>query len=238
MTVMFTPEEPVEEPIAGVIGVPSVVSDEDSQTARATTDSDFTVAFVDDPATPIAGAIVPKTPDEADFVDDDPNSTRRLTESDFTVAFTPEEPQAPSIQAPSRQTTPTDLTLDSAEFAAAKEEAPDAPRPATDSDYTFAFVEGDASNEHDPLATHGIGATLNADELPAEEVERLTGMWEKTIPPHAAPGMTIKGESPGSASHTHLVVRPRTVRAPAELAPDGADYELLDTIGKGGTGVD
>ncbi|HVU88540.1 MAG TPA: protein kinase [Pirellulales bacterium] len=248
LTIAFTPPEAVDDPIAGVIGVPSVVPEDDPNATRAVTDSDFTVAFVEDdagfldePSSPIAGAIGPERIDP-DVDEDDPTGTRRLSDSDFTIAFTPAEPEnaADESQPPySRPTIATGLTLDSADLAtaAAASSGPDAPRPVTDSDYTFAFVEDDAEEKRDPRATHGIGATLNADELPAEEIERLTGMWEATISPEARPGMTIKAASPGSASQTHLVVRSRTVRAPEEPAPDGADYELLDTIGKGGMGV-
>ena len=233
LTIAFPQEEPPEQPIAGVIGVPSVAPEND-EIGRTATDSDFTVAF--DPAAPIAGAIRPAEDEVVD--DNDPNGTRRLSESDFTVAFMPEPPSPAANEGEpfSRPTLAADLTLDSADLAAAAEGALPGRREATESDYTFAFVEGEKPKGGDVRATHGIGATLNADELPAEEVERLTGMWEATISPEARPGMTIKTSEPGSASQTHLVVRPRTVRAPEEPSLDSADYELLEMIGEGGNG--
>jgi len=225
-TIAFAPTD--EDPIAGIVGPRGAIDDD---APRTPTESDYTVAFT--PSQPDAALPV----DQGDASDED-SGPRTISNNDYTIAF---EDVAPPEPVAGRVTTPTDLTLDSASLA---DKLPGAiagddkgPRAVTESDYTFDFVDKPPEEGAPGMATRGVGMTIDAGELPPDELERLTGMWESTIPPEARPGMTIKASSPGSATQTHLVVRPRTVRPPEEPAPDGADYELLETIGKGGMGV-
>ena len=235
-TIAFTPEDADRPMAAAEEPRPSSAEEVDTTAPRTATDSDYTVNFVEDePTPPIEGGLGPAAHGNER---DDGAMARAPTDSDYTVNFVEDEPTPDS---PSQGNARNDLTLDSADLAKGLPSepgtAPAAPRAATDSDYTFAFVEDRPLHELNSLATHGTGMTLDAGELPPEQMEMLTGMWESTIPPDARPGMTIKTSSAGSASQTQLVVRPRSVRAPEEPAPDGADYELLETIGKGGMGV-
>jgi hypothetical protein len=111
------------------------------------------------------------------------------------------------------------------------------PRTLGEGDLTIAFVEEEPPQDPNSMATNAAGLTIDAGELPPDQMEMLTGMWSATISPEAKPGMTIKAAAGGSATQTHLVVRPRTLRPQNEPSPAGADYELLDTIGQGGMGV-
>jgi hypothetical protein len=204
---------------------------------RTVSSNDFTMAFEEGVVADLSFAeeLAPSEfpPEEstspAAIEGDDPEGPRTVTSSDYTIAFEEEAPSDPP---------PVDL---SATMAIQPDQTlsgdPAAPRAVTDSDLTFAFVEEASPTNDDPRATHGHGATVDLAEMQSEQMEMLTGMWQGTIAPDTKPGMTIKAATPGGASQTHLVVRPRTVRAPQEPSPHGADYELLDTIGKGGMGV-
>ena len=98
------------------------------------------------------------------------------------------------------------------------------PRTLGESDLTIAFVEEEPPQDPNSMATNAAGLTIDAGELPPDQMEMLTGMWSATISPEAKPGMTIKAAAGGSATQTHLVVRPRTLRPQNEPSPAGADY--------------
>ena len=102
-----------------------------------------------------------------------------VTDSDLEFAFVEERPTNPLSAA---------QTLPAGELVPPLEDASSGERTATDSERTIAL--GDAAARPDPrtLKTHGIGDTMDVDELPPDQVEMLTGMWESNIPPDAGRG--------------------------------------------------
>lgn len=214
---------------------------------RELTDSDYTMAFVEG-STPLAD-LPPATDDGKD------KSQRTLTDSDYTIAFddTPKSPASASPSAP--DAAPRELTDSDYTMAFVEGSSPVLPpvddsrktRQVTESDHTMAFVEGSAQAAELAAAaaaaaakktrdTNAAGMTIDLSEVPAERMDMITGIWD-SVPPSARPGMTIKAASPEAVSQTHLVVRPRLLHSKEKPLTDGADYELLETIGQGGMGV-
>jgi len=227
---------------------------------RTVTDSDFTIAFVDPPkeSFPEDGLLdqLPKSIEAAD----QKTAPRELTDSDFTMAFVDppklgtdsdrasgDNPPAVAPSTAPRELTDSDFTMafvPGAPPAAAPDSG--APRTVTESDHTMAFVDGDqaaalaAASAEAAAKTHDIsraGMTVDLSEIPAERLDMITGIWSDSIPSAVRPNMTIKAASADAASQTHLVVRPRLLHSKEKPASNGADYELLETIGEGGMGV-
>ena len=203
---------------------------------RTITESDFTIAFVEG-AAPLAGLPPPTEEPER-------KGPRTVTDSDFTIAFTDElKPPAPAAQ---RELTDSDHTMAFVEGSGPlvpPVETPKSQRTITDSDHTMAFDDGSAAAAELAAAAakktrdiSNAGMTVDLSEVAGERMDMLTGIWD-SVEPSARPGMTIKAASPEAVSQTHLVVRPRLLHSKEKPLSDGADYELLETIGEGGMGV-
>ena len=135
----------------------------------------------------------------------------------------PSEPSPPAAEGDSADVQDDELEFEIVEEAAESSQ-PDAaidlqpgdddkhgPRTLGESDLTIAFVEEEPPQDPNTMATNAAGMTIDAGELPPDQIEMLTGMWSATIAPDAKPGMTIKAAAGGSATQTHLVVKPRTL---------------------------
>ncbi|MEX0641714.1 MAG: serine/threonine-protein kinase, partial [Pirellulales bacterium] len=78
-------------------------------------------------------------------------------------------------------------------------------------------------------------------KLSSKSVEKITNTWQRAVSRESNPQSSLKFDSQGaSGGGSSLVVNPRRVRtpeAPVQPTTGGADYELLQVIGKGGMGV-
>ncbi len=75
-------------------------------------------------------------------------------------------------------------------------------------------------------------------ELSADQTDRMTRTWQSSFTPDIDATMTLKPDHEGTnIGKSTLVVSPRAVREIKDPFTTGADYELLDVIGRGGMGV-
>jgi WD40 repeat protein/serine/threonine protein kinase len=93
----------------------------------------------------------------------------------------------------------------------------------------------DAPADPSVAETGALTATVRPRDLSRDEIERMTAAWGQTLAQETSPERTIKLEhSQASSTATSLVVKERSIQ---QSAAAGADYELLDVIGRGGMGV-
>jgi WD40 repeat protein/serine/threonine protein kinase len=95
-----------------------------------------------------------------------------------------------------------------------------------------------------PPPAHRQSVTLAVRKLSVGDVELITNTWGAAISDDAGPQTSLKFDSrTSSGMASSLVVNPRGVHAIESRkvtggeSPVGADYELLEVIGKGGMGV-
>jgi len=88
------------------------------------------------------------------------------------------------------------------------------------------------------LSAAQIEATLDSKSgLSAGQAARVSAIWGLARTPAGNPLKTIKASDAAYANKSTLVIKTRAFRRTQDVETGGADYELLELLGKGGMGV-
>ncbi len=88
------------------------------------------------------------------------------------------------------------------------------------------------------LSAEQIQATIDSQSgISPSQAARVSAIWALSQTPAGNPLKTIKASDAAYANKSTLVIKTRAFRRTQDVEAGGADYELLELLGKGGMGV-